>query len=105
MLVSRWSLFLFIGLSADVLARRGKRTSEPDGKSSTQDSVDEYLRGVCAERGTWSTLTRPCEILLTIDYQCLTGLDFDVDLGFECYSSRLRRVFGLLGLVAVVIVL
>ena len=76
----RWFLFLLVVSSADVPARRSKHISKNGDTPSTQNDVDEYLRDVCAEGDTWSTPTRPCEIMLTIDYQCLTGLDFDVDV-------------------------
>jgi hypothetical protein len=75
-----WSLFLFIVSSADIPARRNKRRPKNGDTPSTQDSIDSYLRGVCAESDTWSTPTRPCEIMLTIDYQCVTGLNFDADV-------------------------
>lgn len=80
MLVLFWSFFLLFVSSADVPARRSKRGPKNGDTPSTQDSVDSYLRGVCAESDTWSTPTRPCEIMLTIDYQCLTGLDSDNDV-------------------------
>jgi hypothetical protein len=96
-----WSLFLFVSSSADVPARRRKRSPRSGDTSPTQDSVDDYLRGVCAESDTWSTPTRPCEIMLTIDYQCLTGRDFDVDVdvmnqavpdcGNHCQSFDFQR--------------
>lgn len=96
-----WYLFLFIGSSADVPARRSKRGPKNGDASSTQDSVDSYLRGVCAEIDTWSTPTRPCEIMLTIDYQCITGLNFDADVdimdqaepdcGGDCQSYDVQR--------------
>jgi hypothetical protein len=96
-----WYLFLFIGSSADVPARRSKRGPKNGDASSTQDSVDSYLRGVCAESDTWSTPTRPCEIMLTIDYQCITGLNFDTnvdimdqaepDCGGDCQSYDFQR--------------
>ena len=78
--ILRWFFVLLVVSSADVPARRSKRIPRNGDTPSTQNDVDEYLRGVCAEGGTWSTPTRPCEIMLTIDYQCLTGLDFDVDV-------------------------
>ena len=96
-----WSLFLFIGSSAVVPAHRSKRGPTNGDTSPTQDSVDDYLRGVCAESDTWSTPTRPCEVMLTIDYQCLTGLNFDANVdimnqavpacGGDCQSFDFQR--------------
>jgi hypothetical protein len=80
MLFLWWSLFLFIVSSADVPTRRSKRSPKTGDTPSTQDSVDNYLLDVCAEGLTWSTPTRPCEIMVTIDYQCFTGLNFHADV-------------------------
>ncbi|GAB7323388.1 hypothetical protein MBLNU13_g05847t1 [Cladosporium sp. NU13] len=80
MLVLFWFVFLLVVSSADVPARRNKRIPKNGDTPSTHDDVDDYLQGVCAESDTWSTPTRPCEIMYTIDYQCSTGFDFDVDV-------------------------
>jgi len=101
MLVLYWSLFLLFVSSADVPAHRNKRGPKNGDTPSTQDSVDNYLRDVCQESDTWSTPTRPCEIMLAISYQCTTGLDFDTDVdirnqadpncGGDCQSFDFQR--------------
>lgn len=80
MFILCWFLYLLVVASANVPVRRSKRIPKNGDTPSTQDDVDSYLQGVCAESDTWTTPTRPCEIMYTIDYQCSTGLEFDVDV-------------------------
>lgn len=101
MFILCWLLFLSVVASANVPARRSKRIPKNGDTPSSQDSVDDYLQGVCAESDTWSTPTRPCEVMYTIDYQCSTGLDFDIDVDImhqadpdcqeDCQSFNFQR--------------
>jgi hypothetical protein len=101
MFILCWLLFLLVVASANVPARLSKRIPKNGDTPSTQDDIDDYLRGVCAESDTWSTPTRPCEVMYTIYYQCSTGLDFDIDVDImhqadpdcqeDCQSFNFQR--------------
>lgn len=71
------------------------------GIPSTQSEIEDYLSVVCMENDTWTEPSRPCEIMYAIDYQCLTGLNYNDDADFlqqavpdcgkNCQSHEFQR--------------
>jgi hypothetical protein len=72
-----WILILLAFTASAAVPAQRKNIGPSD--SDQKYAVEAYLEGICLENYNWTEPSRPCEVATAIDYQCVTGLDWDPD--------------------------
>jgi hypothetical protein len=87
-----WILVLLAVAAGAAIPAQRKNISPRGG---VQESIIQaYLEGVCEESYNWTEPSRPCEVAEVINYQCVTGLDWDVNadqqdqVASECWDTQ-----------------
>lgn len=86
-----WISFMVAVLSRTVLCAQRQRNYRRDGGSVAPNDPNAYAYAICEESDQWSEPTRPCETLVAIDDQCITGVDFhhvSNQTGSGCYDEE-----------------
>jgi hypothetical protein len=80
-----FSFLILVTSNANISASPSEIVPRSDATSTAQQDLDNYVSGICDPNGS---STRPCEAVAAINYQCITGLDYDaVDIRGPNYPS------------------
>lgn len=80
-----WVTLLLAAISSTALSAQRKRSSATESGFVSP----YYLIDICERNDTWSEPTRPCETMEVIEYQCVSGLEYNekVDLANQTFPD------------------